>query len=86
MGTLQKAIFPWWFVGAAYRSCPIWKDMPEFVGHGIIDMWMCHYRTINRFVDIISTKIMCYHQPHATMAIAPDGEDKDASRFARKIE
>ena len=84
--TFHKLVFPWWFVGAAHKDCPIWRDLPEFLGHGIIDMWMCGYRSMNRFVDVISKGVMCYHQPHVTMAIAPDGEDKDTSRYARKIE
>jgi hypothetical protein len=72
--TLRKRVFPWWFVGAARKDCPLWNDLPEFYGHGIIDAWMCRYRSINGFTDMITKDVMCYHQPHATFAFAPEGE------------
>ena len=82
----QEAAFPWWFVGAGHRDCSVWKELPEFLGHGIVDMWLCDFRRLNEFTDIISTETMCYHQPHVTTAFAPEGENLDASRFARKVE
>jgi len=66
--------YPWWFVGAAKRDCPIWADMPVFDGHGIIDMWMCAYRAKYKMVDTIPVAALCYHQQHVTSAIAPAGE------------
>jgi len=66
--------YPWWFVGAAKKECPIWEDMPIIDGHGIIDMWMVGYRRGNKFTDVIPHKVLCYHQPHQTSAIAPESE------------
>lgn len=85
LGTLQKTIYPWWLCGATTRDCPIWDSLPEFLGHGIIDRWLWGYREANNFVDTISTDFMCYHQPHARMAFAPEGELYENNQ-ARKIE
>lgn len=82
---VNEIIFPWWFIGGTKRDCPIWTEMPEFVGHGIIDVWLCDWRMKNRITDVLSLDIMCYHQPHAIMAIAPEGESTDPSRFAREV-
>lgn len=68
--------YPWWFVGAASADCPIWEDMHETTGHGIIDMWLCGYRGPRGIVDVVPNKIMCYHQPHQTSAVAPMGEQE----------
>lgn len=66
--------YPWWFVGSAKKDCPIWEDMPIFDGHGILDMWMMSYRRIKRIVDVVPQKVLCYHQPHQTVAVSPEGE------------
>jgi len=66
--------YPWWFAGAARRDCPIWADMPVTDGHGIIDMWLCHYRRNHGILDVVPAEVMCYHQPHLKSAFAPAGE------------
>ena|SRR3990167_2471568 len=69
-----KETYPWWFVGAAKRECPIWEDMPIIDGHGIIDMWMISYRKVKHFTDVTPNGVLCYHQAHQTSAVAPEGE------------
>lgn len=66
--------YPWWFVGAARRDCPIWTDMHTTDGHGVIDMWLCAYRSGNRIVDVTPEPVLCWHQAHQTSAVAPAGE------------
>ena len=78
--------YPWWFVGAAKRECPIWDDMPTIDGHGIIDMWLMSYRSTYNFVEIAPNKPTCLHQPHQVSAIAPKGEQKsDALKIQQKL-
>lgn len=69
--------YPWWFVGAAKRDCPIWEDLPISYGHGIIDMWICHYRRIYEIIDVVPHETLCYHQPHQVHATAPRGEQEE---------
>lgn len=69
----------WWFVGAARRDCPIWADMPTIAGHGILDMWLCHYRRDYPILDVVPRQVLCYHQPHLTSAIAPEGEQAEVT-------
>jgi len=66
--------YPWWFVGAAKRECPIWDDMPVIDGHGIIDMWLMAYRAKYNFIEITPDKPLCLHQPHQISPVAPKGE------------
>lgn len=66
--------YPWWFFGAALRECPMWTDMKGFDGHATLDMWMMKYRSVKYYLDIVPNKVMCYHQPHITSAVAPEGE------------
>lgn len=66
--------YPWWFVGAAKRACPIWDDMPITDGHGIVDMWLISYREERNFIEITPNEPSCLHQPHQISAIAPKGE------------
>lgn len=66
--------YPWWFVGAARRECPIWNDMPVIDGHGILDMWMMDYRRIHKIINVTPEKPLCLHQPHLVSAVAPEGE------------
>ena len=68
--------YPWWFVGAAKRDCPVWEEMPIIDGHGTIDMWLISYREKYNFIEIASKKPMCLHQPHQLSAVAPKGEQK----------
>ncbi len=70
-------IYPWWFASSCKKSDPIWDDLPVIDGHGIIDMWFYHYRSKNKFVDIVPTEVLCCHQPHMTTAFAPEGEQKE---------
>jgi len=69
--------YHWWYVGAALKDCPIWRDLPEFDGHALIDMWMMDYRRLNDIVDITPEKVLCMHQPHLTTAIAREGEQDE---------
>lgn len=66
--------YPWWFFGAALKECPIWDAMVGFVGHATLDMWMMKYRSVYHLLDVVPDKVMCYHQPHVTSAVAPEGE------------
>lgn len=66
--------YPWWFVGAALKECPIWLDTPITKGHANIDMFWCYYRKKYNFLDITPDKVMCYHQVHQISAVAPEGE------------
>jgi glycosyltransferase involved in cell wall biosynthesis len=66
--------YPWWFFGAALKECPIWDAMVGFVGHATLDMWMMKYRAVYHLLDVVPDKVMCYHQPHVTSAVAPEGE------------
>lgn len=66
--------YPWWFVGAALKECPIWMDTPITEGHANIDMFWCYYRKKYKFLDVVPDKVMCYHQPHQVSAVAPEGE------------
>lgn len=66
--------YPWWFVGAALKDCPIWLDTPITEGHANIDMFYCYYRKKHKFLDVVPNKVMCYHQPHMVSAVAPVGE------------
>lgn len=65
---------PWWFVGSAKRDDRIWTDMPIFEGHATLDMWLLNYRGINNYVDCNILLPKCFHQLHATSAVAPEGE------------
>ncbi len=66
--------YPWWFAGAARRDCPIWDALPAIDGHGIVDMWLCRYRRDHGILDVVPHQVLCYHQPHLTSAVAPEGE------------
>jgi hypothetical protein len=66
--------YHWWYVGAALKDCPIWRDLPVFDGHALIDMWLMDYRRLNDIVDVTPNKVLCMHQPHLTTAIARKGE------------
>ena len=68
--------YPWWFVGAAKRDCPIWDEMPIMDGHGVVDMWLITYRGKYNFIEIAPNKPTCLHQPHQLSAVAPKGEQK----------
>lgn len=68
--------YPWWFVGAAKRDCPVWEEMPTIDGHGIIDMWLISYREKYNFIEITPNKPTCLHQPHQLSAVSPKGEQK----------
>lgn len=70
--------YPWWFVGAAKRECPIWDEMPIIDGHGTIDMWLISYREKYNFIEITPDKPTCLHQPHQLSAVSPKGEQKSA--------
>lgn len=76
--------YPWWFAGSAKRDCPIWEHMPIIDGHGIIDMWFCSFRKLNKIVDVVPHQVLCLHQPHVTSAIAPEGEQESVK--VEKIE
>jgi glycosyltransferase involved in cell wall biosynthesis len=82
-GTQQ---YPWWVVASARKECPIWDDLPVFDGHGIIDMWFYHYRRLNRIVDCVPEKVLCYHQPHQTSAVSPpyDMDNMDLEEMERQ--
>ena len=73
----NQTAYPWWFVAAAHRTCPIWDGIPAIKGHGIFDMWLVAVRCRWGFDDIIPDQPMCYHQPHLTSALAPRGEQDD---------
>jgi len=81
----NRVEYPWWFFGAALKECPIWNDFPVFVGHAGLDMWFIKYRTVNNILDVVPNKVMCYHQPHVTSAISPEGEIEDARVGEHKI-
>ena len=66
--------YPWWFVGAAKRECPIWDAIPIIDGHAIFDMWLLNFRRIYEIIDVVPNQALCLHQPHLTTAIAPEGE------------
>jgi len=70
----QQQEYPWWFVAAAARDCPIWGELPVIDSHGIIDMWFMRYRSVRGIVDVVPHQVLCLHQPHQTMAIGVAGE------------
>lgn len=80
-----KEDYPWWFVGATRKEASIWRDMPVFRGHGIIDMWLCDHRRLNDYIEVTPRQPMCYHQPHARTAVGLQGEQDDRSRKARRV-
>lgn len=82
----EKNNYPWWFVGATKKSHKIWQNLPEYRGHGIIDMWLCDYRRLNGYREVVPYQPLCYHQPHLRTAIGVEGEQADTSRHARKLE
>ena len=45
--------YPWWFVGAAKRECPIWDAIPIIDGHAIFDMWLLNFRRIYEIIDFV---------------------------------
>lgn len=77
--------YPWWFVGAAKRECPIWDAMPVIDGHGIIDMWLLTFRASNNFIEITPNEPSCLHQPHQVSAVAPKGEQDSITPSGKQL-
>jgi hypothetical protein len=71
---LELDHFPWWFVGAAPATDPIWGDMPVFKGYATIDHWLMDYRRIKGYVDICSKGFMGLHQWHIKTTRTPKNE------------
>jgi hypothetical protein len=51
--TTWREEYPWWFVEAARRSCPVWAELPIATGICIIDMWLLNYRRVRGIVDVV---------------------------------
>jgi len=67
--------FPWWFVGCAKREAGIWKDMPEMLGHAMIDFYLMNYRISYGYVDILPPGLYGYHQYHFRTAVGMKDEE-----------
>jgi hypothetical protein len=76
---LERLHYPWWFVGSAHRSLPIWEDMPITKGHAMIDLWMLNYRHVKGYIDITPPGFPCYHQRHYVTATEFQGEQEAVS-------
>lgn len=77
---LSRMEYPWWFVGAARRDCPVWTELPITDGHAIIDMWLMNWRRVRGALDVTPYVALCLHQPHQTTAIGVAGE-QDSDRL-----
>lgn len=66
--------WPWWFAGSAPRGDPIWKYLPEMVGHASIDFYLLNFRVAAHYTDISSHYFLGVHQFHLRSSVAPVGE------------
>lgn len=75
---------PWWYVASAKANDPLWQDLPVSRGHATIDMFLITYRAYGRMLDLTPKSIYAYHQAHATVAVAPQGENDQSTEVAKE--
>lgn len=73
--------FPFWFCASGHKDAGIFRDMPTFRGHAMIDFYTMGYRRFYDYVDVIVQEPRAFHQDHFRQATGVPGEFNDFTTF-----